>query len=163
MNTKKEIYLLAFLRISLGLIFLWAFLDKLFGFGFSTPRDKSWLLGGSPTYGFLSNAVHGPFSSFYNSIASSSLVEWLFMLGLFFIGLCLILGIASRISGYLGSLLMILMWSSLLPPANHPFIDEHIIYALVLITIAVSDAGNYLGIGKWWSSISLVRNLPFLK
>ena len=48
-------------RIGLGWTFLWAFLDKVFGLGFSTPSDRSWLSGGSPTEGFLANSAAGPF------------------------------------------------------------------------------------------------------
>ena len=51
---------LAAIRISLGWIFLWAFVDKLFGLGFATPSARSWLNGGSPTKGFLANAATGP-------------------------------------------------------------------------------------------------------
>ena len=36
-------YLLAGIRIAMGFIFLWAFLDKVFGLGFATTSDKSWL------------------------------------------------------------------------------------------------------------------------
>ena len=42
---KKQEYILGLLRISIGLIFLWAFFDKLFGLGFATSFDKSWLAG----------------------------------------------------------------------------------------------------------------------
>ena len=35
----KALYALALARISLGLIFLWAFFDKLWGLGFATCRD----------------------------------------------------------------------------------------------------------------------------
>ena len=50
---KKEEVIWSLLRISLGLIFLWVFFDKLFGLGFATLPDKSWLLGNSHTFGFL--------------------------------------------------------------------------------------------------------------
>lgn len=49
-------YMLAGIRIALGWVFLWAFLDKTFGLGFATPSAKSWLNGGSPTNGFLGSA-----------------------------------------------------------------------------------------------------------
>ena len=54
-------YVWAITRISLGLIFLWAFLDKAFGLGRATPAENAWIDGGSPTAGFLSNAPTGPF------------------------------------------------------------------------------------------------------
>ena len=41
------------LRMAVGWIFLWAFLDKLVGLGFATEVGKGWLNGGSPTFGFL--------------------------------------------------------------------------------------------------------------
>ena len=44
---------LSILRISMGFIFLWAFIDKLFGLGFSTASDKSWLSGISLTQNYL--------------------------------------------------------------------------------------------------------------
>lgn len=39
---------LAALRLTTGFIFLWAFLDKTFGFGFSTASEKAWIHGGTP-------------------------------------------------------------------------------------------------------------------
>lgn len=51
---------LAATRIAVGFLMLWAFLDKLFGLGYSTPAAKSWLNGGSPTNGFLSHVAVGP-------------------------------------------------------------------------------------------------------
>jgi len=40
---KESGKILGILRISFGLIFLWAFFDKLFGLGFATASDKSWI------------------------------------------------------------------------------------------------------------------------
>lgn len=40
---------LAALRLTTGFIFLWAFLDKLFGLGFSTPSERAWINGGKPS------------------------------------------------------------------------------------------------------------------
>ncbi|MEA3166363.1 MAG: thiosulfate dehydrogenase (quinone) large subunit, partial [Thermoplasmata archaeon] len=38
----------ALLRIALGWIFFWPFLDKTFGLGFRTPHDGAWIRGGHP-------------------------------------------------------------------------------------------------------------------
>ncbi|MDP1694730.1 MAG: hypothetical protein Q8L34_04280, partial [Candidatus Woesearchaeota archaeon] len=65
MVLRKEQELLGLLRIVLGGILLWPFFDKLFGLGFSTTPDKAWLLGNSPTLGFLTKSTTGPFASFY--------------------------------------------------------------------------------------------------
>src|SRR4051812_31281326 len=60
---------LAVLRISTGFVFLWAFLDKTFGLGYSTPSARAWIHGGSPTQGFLKSVDVGPFQSTYHAIA----------------------------------------------------------------------------------------------
>src|SRR4030095_68696 len=131
------------LRISLGFIFLWAFLDKLFGLGFATCRDaksgaidvmcsKAWLEGGSPTTGFLKNGTQGPFADFYQGLAGHAWVDWLFMAGLLLIGLALITGIALKLATISGSLLLFMMWTAALWPANNPVLDEHLVYILVL-------------------------------
>ena len=125
----------ASLRIGLGWILLWPFLDKTFGLGFDTAPDKSWLAGVSPTYGFLKYATKGPFVDFFHNLAGSKIVEILFMLGLLLIGLALILGILIKIAAYSGASMLFLMWLSLLFPEHNPFLDEHIIYAILLIAL----------------------------
>ncbi|MBI2146141.1 hypothetical protein HYU22_02265 [Candidatus Woesearchaeota archaeon] len=163
MKYIKQHIIWALLRISLGLIFLWAFFDKMFGLGFDTAPDKSWLLGTSPTAGFLKFATHGPFASFFQSLAGNVVVDWLFMLGLLGLGIALLLGIGMRIATYSGTLLLFLMWLAALPPEHNPIIDEHIIYILLLLGIYSAKAGQWLGSGKWWSKTALVRKYPFLE
>lgn len=157
---KKGEGVLGAIRISLGLIFFWAFFDKLFGLGFATPADKSWILGGSPTFGFLSS-VQGPFASIFNPIAGNIFVDWIFMFGLLLIGGCLILGICRKVAGYSGALIFFLMWLAVLPIAHHLFLDEHIIYALVLIFLAQTK--TKISLVKWWSKIKLVKKYSFLE
>jgi thiosulfate dehydrogenase [quinone] large subunit len=147
---QKNRYVLAALRISLGWIFLWAFLDKLLGLGLPTAPENAWIAGGSPTYGFLTHATAGPLVGLYQSIAGHPLVNILFMFGLAGLGVALILGIGLKIASVGGSLMMLLMWSAHLPPAQNPLIDKHIIYALVLILLAQTEAGTTWGLGNWW-------------
>jgi thiosulfate dehydrogenase (quinone) large subunit len=120
------------LRIVMALVFLWAFFDKLFGLGFATAPEKSWLSGGSPTTGFLTHGTHGPFTAIFQSLAGIAIVDWLFMLGLLFIGLTLLFNRYIKWGAVAGIVMMSLMYLATLPPENHPFIDEHIVYALVL-------------------------------
>lgn len=98
--------------------------------------------GTSPTAGFLGNAASGPLTSIYHFLAGQPLVDWLFMLGLLVLGIALISGKFLKIAGYAGALLMLLMWSVVLPPANNPLLDEHIIYALILLGIAKDATKN---------------------
>jgi len=74
----------------------------------------------------------------------------------------LLLGIGMRIAAVSGAVLLVLMWSAALPPVNNVFMDDHIIYALVLLGLAVVGAGNTLGLGRRWTNTSLVRRHPWL-
>ena len=141
-KTKQDVVIFS-LRLALGLILLWAFFDKLFGLGFATTADKSWLAGGSPTYGFLKLATYGPFASFYQSIAGNIFVDVLFMLALLLIGLALVFGIFMKPACYGGAILMFMMWTARLPPEQNPLIDEHIIYGLIFILLAISDSDRF--------------------
>ena len=163
MKYKKERYLWALLRIGLGLIFLWSFFDKLFGWGFSTAPDKAWILGSSPTSGFLHFGTHGPFRPIFQSLAGSTIVDWLFMLGLLLIGLALILGIGVKIAGYSGALMMLLIWLALLLPKHNPILDEHIIYLVVLLGLTIVKSGQWFGLGKQWANTKIVKKYPILE
>lgn len=165
---------LAVTRIALGFVFLWAFLDKTFGLGYATPAARSWLNGGSPTSGFLGNVEVGPFRTIFANLAGYAVLDWLFMLGLLGIGLALLAGIGLRIAAAAGTLMMVLMWAAEWPLAKltfegqpsgsvNPIVDYHIIYALVLIVVAVAAAGRTWGFGRAWESTSLVKRLPWLK
>ncbi|MEV6873126.1 DoxX family membrane protein [Amycolatopsis sp. NPDC051128] len=153
---------LAVLRITTGFVFLWAFLDKLFGLGYATPSKGAWISGGSPTKGFLSSVHVGPFESMFHAWAGTWWANTLFMLGLGAIGIAVIAGIGLRLSAIAGSLMMLMMWAAEWPFAQsmstgeathstNPIIDYHIIYALVLIALAAASAGHTWGLGRRWA------------
>jgi thiosulfate dehydrogenase [quinone] large subunit len=85
------------------------------------------------------------------------------MIGLAAIGTALILGIGMRLAAVAGGLLLVLMWTAVLPPENNPFMDDHLIYAGVLAVLALTAAGETLGLGKIWARLPLVQRLPWLK
>ena len=155
---------LALLRITTGFVFLWAFLDKLFGWGYATPSKGAWISGGSPTKGFLSGVHAGPFQSMFHAWAGTWWADTLFMLGLAAIGIAVIAGIGLRLSAAAGALMMLMMWAAEWPFAlststgeathsTNPVIDYHIIYALVLIALATAAAGNTWGLGRRWATL----------
>jgi len=158
MDSFKFKAVLGISRISMGLIFLWAFFDKLLGWGFATAPEQAWIAGGSPTSGFLQFGVHGPFASFFNSLSGNGLVDWLFMLGLLFIGVSLTLGIFMRLGSWSGIIMLFLMYLAVgLPPEHHPFIDDHFMYILVILLLLWGNAGKYFGLGNAWYNSSFVQ------
>lgn len=173
-NSDKTPYALAVARIGLGLTMLWAFFDKLAGLGFATCRDaktdvvstmcgKAWLNGGSPTEGFLKFASKGPFESFYHSLAGNNFIDVLFMAGLLLIGLALLSGIGMKIATVTGSILMLMMWSAVLPPENNPVLDDHLIYIVVLWALYANNSQQKWGLRNWWIQQPLVKRLPILE
>ena len=149
--------------MALGWTLLWAFFDKLLGLGYATKSGASWLNGGSPTSGYLTFASAGPLSGFYESLSGNTAVDVLFMAALLLIGGAVLIGIGTKISGYAGALLMLLLWSSRLPPENNPIIDDHIVYAILFFAMTVVKPGRWLGLGEWWSKTSLVKRFPILE
>ncbi|MBY0376424.1 hypothetical protein K2P96_00410 [Patescibacteria group bacterium] len=158
MDSIKLKVVFGILRLLMGFMFLWAFLDKLFGLGLTTTPDKAWLAGGSPTSGFLAFGVHGPFTAFFHSLSGNPLVDWLFMLGLLFIGVTLTFGISVKLGSWAGIIMLLLMYSAVgIWPANNPFIDEHLIYIFVMASFLFTNPGKYFGFGNVWYRSSFVQ------
>jgi thiosulfate dehydrogenase [quinone] large subunit len=160
--TRPVAYVWAVARITIGWVFLWAFLDKVFGWGFATPTERAWINGGSPTTGFLKGTSDHTLGGLFSNLAGQAWVDWLFMTGLAGIGTALILGAGMKIAATTGALLMVFMWAASLPLETNPFIDEHIVYAIVLAGLALTGAGDTLGIGGWWRNTRIVRRHPIL-
>lgn len=168
MLTHAAARTLAVLRISTGFVFLWAFLDKTFGWGYATPSARAWINGGSPTKGFLSGVDVGPFQSFFHNIAGDAWADWLFMLGLLGIGLAFVLGIGMRLAAAAATLLLAFMWAAEWPldkttsagqpsMSTNPITDYHFVYAVAGIVLALTYAGHTWGLGKWWASLPFVQ------
>ena len=178
-------YWAAITRILLGFTFMWAFLDKTFGLGYATPSGSGWMFGtgdGDPTFGFLKFGTNpeGPFASFFTGLRPGEAPDamywtnWLFMAGLFGIGLAFLLGIFMRIGAISGVVLLFLMYLAEAPWAkytdqtgatvasNNPVIDDHIIYGVMMITLMLFEAGRTWGLGKIWESTALVKSQPWL-
>ena len=165
------------LRLCVGWVVLWAVLDKLLALGFATGRDAetgvvdrfgdaAWINGGSPTDGFLQFGLHtqAPFTDLYSGLAGSALIDWMYMLSMAGIGIALVLGVATRLAAGAGILWMALFYTaSAVWPANNPFLDDHVIYAVVLAGIAYVGGGRYLGLGRRWERLPVVQRHAFLR
>ena len=159
----KENYIWGALRFGMGWIFMWSFLDKLFGLGFPTSPESGWIAGGSPTFGFLNFGTAGPLAVFYQGMAGNVVADVLYMIGMLAIGLPLLFGVGVRVGASIGVLMMGLIYTAgFLPPEHNPFMDQHIIFALVLLGIATTQMDSRLGLGRVWSNSGLVKRFPFL-
>lgn len=156
---------LAVLRVATGFVFLWAFLDKTFGLGFSTSSDQAWIHGGAPSQGFLKSLQTGPLVDFFHTIASP-VTDWLFQLGMLGVGVAVMLGAGVRIAAWAGTLIMAMMWFAEWPLASgstNPVVDYHVVYALALIVGSVLLWGDTWGLGRWWGSLEAVQKNPWLR
>lgn len=176
-KSNKSKYAWAAIRIVIGLIFLWAFFDKMIGLGYATCRtvdqqtkeetvnvlcEKSVAKGASPTVGFLKFGADGPFKDVYNKMAGNTIIDFLFMAGLLLIGASLVLGVGVKIATITGALLLMMMWTAVLPKEQNPVLDYHIVYSLALIGILYSNNEQVWGLGSWWQKQAIVKKFPIL-
>jgi len=162
-KTSWGFTVLGIARLMVGFTFLWAFLDKTFGLGFSTPAESSWLQGGSPTSGFLggSIAAGNPFASVWEFfLAINPVTDVLFMLGLLAVGVTLMLGIGTRIAALAAAAMYSLMYLAAFPIASNPLYDTHLLLAVAVIAMAGLAAGDHVGLGRQWHR--LVKGNRFL-
>ncbi|MDD4185504.1 MAG: DoxX family membrane protein [Candidatus Methanomethylophilaceae archaeon] len=156
---------LAILRILLGFMFLWSFLDKMFGLGFSTTSANAMINGGSPTKGFLTYGTDT--LSFLADPTIVQILDVVIMAAFLLLGIALILGIGMKIAAVGGTLLLLMMYVSLFPltkaGSTNPIVDYHIMYIFLLWALYLSNAGDILGLGKWWKEQSLVARYPILE
>jgi thiosulfate dehydrogenase [quinone] large subunit len=165
-------YSASLLRISLGLVYLWGFIEQAFGVSytntpaagpghntsygwhFSYNSANGWITSGfshSPTGQYV-DKTHGPLA-FIPQNLPTGLDDFGWMLAIGGLGIALTLGICMNIAGIGGFLLNILLWFSTFPPNSNPIIDgTHTIYAFVLLLLMFLHAGNKWGLGRWWST-----------
>lgn len=130
--------------------------------GITKIMDPGWSAAG-----YLNNAK--TFPALFQWFASPGILpvtnlvnEW----GLALLGVSLILGIGVRWSAPLGAALMMLYYFPVLQfpyiPEHSYIVDDHIIYALVLLVLSAFGAGRVWGLGGWLSgnmSSSFTRRL----
>ncbi len=176
------------LRLLLGFTFLWAFADKAFALGFSTGRilddagntvridyfgDAAWIHGASPTVGAIGFALKGPFADTVQSVTGFQMtqagptvdpwIDWVFMASMLLIGLGLMTGIMTRLAAFGGiAWLAIFYAATAIWPEHNPFVDEHVVYSVVLVGLVLANAGRYWGLGKTWQRLDFVKDRRYL-
>ena len=104
--------------------------------------------------GYITSAA--TFSEYYARLAEPHIIGWVDLAnqwGLALIGAALILGLFVRWVGLAGFVLMLLYYFPVLEfphVENSIIVDQHIIYALLLILLQQTEAGMTWGLGTWW-------------
>src|SRR3989338_3316553 len=143
------------LRLAMGWLMFYAGITKIL--------DSSWSAAG-----YLQGAK--TFAGFYDWLLQPSILptinfinEW----GLTLLGASLIFGVFVRLSSTAGRILMLLYYFPILDfpyPNPHSYlVDEHVIYALVLLYFAASRAGRVYGLENWCSNLPICSKFPRLR
>ncbi len=145
----------ALLRIMVGVIFLWAGLEKVLapeafdasGFlKFATAGTLGWpFVAGEVAEGTVFNPTQGLWLALADNAALMGLVNVLVPLGQIGIGVSLILGLFTRFGATMGALMMTFFFFAAWDFA-YGIVNQHLAYMLVCLTIAGIGAGRYYGL-----------------
>lgn len=162
---------LAFGRIVIGVIFLWAGLEKAVGTGlgtwnadgflqFGTSGSLGWpFVTGEPAEGEVFNPTH----DFWVGVPGTTfgdVIAYLVPLGQIGIGVGLILGLLTRFAAAMGTLMMLFFFVAAWD-FEFGIVNQHLTYAVATFGLAVAGAGNYFGLDasvgqsvgrglRWW-------------
>ena len=166
----------ALLRIVVGIIFLWAGLDKLLGSGptgWSAAGFLAHATGGSLGWPFVAapaadaavviyNPTHDLWVSLSKNDTAMAIVNPLVVYGEIGIGISLILGLLTRFGAIMGALMMALFFVAGWAFTNG-IVEEHLTYMVVLLAIAGLGAGKYYGLDQWAASTEFGQNHNFFR
>ncbi len=151
---RSDKKLLAAMRIALGWLFFYA--------GITKVLNPAW-----SAKGYLASSK--TFSGFYSWLASDAVlpvVDFMNEWGLTLLGVSLIVGAFVRLSSLLGALMMVLYWFPVLdfPKVEHGYlVDDHVIYALVLLYFAAAKAGRHYGLEERCAKLPICAKYPWLR
>ncbi len=155
-DSPGEKALIVFFRLTMAWTFLYAASHQVFVPGWSVT-------------GFLDHTktFHNFFSHF-TTPGIAPFITFLVEYGHLLIGLSLLFGVMVRISASFGVLLMLLYWMAhmdwpYISDTNNLIVDEHIVYAGVLVFLVVKHAGHVFGLDAWIENLQIVREHPGLR
>jgi thiosulfate dehydrogenase (quinone) large subunit len=141
-------------RIVIGIIFLWAGLEKFIGTpgGWSAAGFLGHGTAGTLGWPFVGADAKGPFNptmNFWVDLSKNSgmmtVVNSLVVFGELGIGVSLILGLLTRFGAAMGTLMMLLFFVAAWDWA-FGIVNQHLTYAVVTFGLAIVGAGNYFGL-----------------
>lgn len=148
---------IAALRIVVGIIFLWAGLEKVFGpepfsaagfLQFATGGTLGWpFVSGEVADGTIFNPTHGFWVGMAANDGAIGLVNVLVPFGQIGIGVSLILGLFTRFGAAMGTLMMLLFFFAAWE-FEFGIVNQHLTCALVTAFLGYIRAGNYFGLDR---------------
>ena len=146
---------IALLRIGVGIIFLWAGLEKLMapepfdaaGFlQFGTTGSLGWpFVTGTPEEGAIYNPTHDFWVALSENDSVMRIINFLVPFGQLGIGVGLILGLFTRFSAAMGTLMMLFFFVAAWD-FEFGIVNQHLTYALVTGFLGLIGSGNYYGL-----------------
>lgn len=143
----------AVLRVVVGIVFLWAGLEKAIGgplgtwtadgfLKFATAGSMGWpFVTGEIAEGTIFNPTH----DFWVGLAGSGFIDYLVPFGQMGIGIALIFGLLTRFGAAMGTLMMLFFFVAAWDFA-YGIVNQHLTYAVVTVFIGYIGAGNYYGL-----------------
>jgi thiosulfate dehydrogenase [quinone] large subunit len=155
-DRRHQLYV-AIVRIGVGIIFLWAGLEKVLGSGpdgfsaagflkFGTAGTLGWpFVTGEVAQGTVFNPTHDFWAGLAGNDAAMSVINFLVPFGQIGIGVSLILGLFTRFGAAMGTLMMLFFF---LAAWDFEFgiVNQHLTYALVTFLLGYLGSGNYYGL-----------------
>ncbi len=145
----------ALLRITVGIIFLWAGLEKLLapaafdagGFlKFATAGTLGWpFVSGEVVEGTVFNPTQALWVGLAGNATAMSIINVLVPLGQIGIGISLILGMFTRFGAAMGALMMTFFFFAAWDFA-YGVVNQHLAYALICVALVGLGAGRYYGL-----------------
>ena len=144
-------------RIVIGIIFLWAGLEKVLGSGaggfdasgflkFGTGGSLGWpFVSGEVAEGTIFNLTHDFWTGLAANDTAMSVINVLVPYGQIGIGVSLILGLFTRFGAAMGTLMMIFFFFAAWD-FEFGIVNQHLTYAVVTFGLAVIGAGNFYGL-----------------
>jgi thiosulfate dehydrogenase [quinone] large subunit len=142
-------------RVVIGVIFLWAGLEKVIGgagewsakgfLAFGTSGTLGWPFVTEVAEGTVFNPTHDFWVGLSANAGAMSVINLLVPFGQVAIGTSLILGIATRFASAMGALMMLFFFFAAWDFA-YGIVNQHLTYAVVTLGLGVIGAGNYYGL-----------------
>ncbi|MGH2463213.1 MAG: DoxX family protein [Candidatus Limnocylindria bacterium] len=148
----------AVLRVGVGIIFLWAGLEKVIGGGgeWSAAGFLGFGTGGSLGWPFVTGetaegTIFNPTQSFWAGMADNgtamTLINLLVPWGQIGIGVSLILGLLTRFGAAMGTLMMLFFFVAAWD-FEFGIVNQHLTYALVTFFLGYIGSGNFFGLDR---------------